>query len=60
MGFDNIDILRYVSPQLSTIYNSVEEVAQTSVSLLFDLINEKKVKKERIVEYKPVDGDTLG
>lgn len=60
MGFDNIDILRYVSPRLSTIYNSVEEVAQTSVSLLFDLINEKKVKKERIVKYRPVDGDTLG
>lgn len=60
MGFDNIDILRYVSPRLSTIYNSVEEVAETSVSLLFDLINEKKVKKERIVKYRPVDGDTLG
>lgn len=59
MGFDNIDILQYVSPRLSTIYNSVEEVAKTAVNLLFDLINETDTEIERILGYVPIEGETL-
>jgi LacI family transcriptional regulator len=59
MGFDNIDTLQYVNPKLSTIYNSVEEVAKTSVNLLFDLINGMEVEKEKILGYVAIDGETL-
>jgi LacI family transcriptional regulator len=59
MGFDNIDTLQYVNPKLSTTYNSVEEVAKTSVNLLFDLINGIEVEKEKILGYVAIDGETL-
>ena len=59
MGFDNIDILRYISPKLCTIYNAVEEVARNAVDLLFALMDEEEVPAERIVDYIPVDGETL-
>lgn len=59
MGFDNIDILRYISPKLCTIYNSVEEVARNAVDLLFALMDEEEAPVEKIVDYIPVDGETL-
>ena len=34
-GFDNIDTLAYVTPQLSTISNVVDEVARGAVEMLF-------------------------
>lgn len=58
-GFDNIDVLRYVSPRIATIYNSVEEVAREAVSLLFDLINESAAEQERILGFTAVEGETL-
>lgn len=58
-GFDNIDVLSYVSPRIDTIYNSVEEVAKEAVELLFDLIEEKETETERILGFKLVDGETL-
>lgn len=59
MGVDNIDILEYVVPRLTTIYNSVQEVAKTSVNLLFDLINGNDVETEIILGYDAIDGETL-
>lgn len=58
-GFDNIDVLRYVSPRIATVYNSVEEVAREAVSLLFDLINESAAEQERILGFTAVEGETL-
>lgn len=59
MGFDNIDTLDYVSPKLSTIYNGVEEVANTAVTMLFDLLEGKSVPTERILDYQFIEGKTL-
>lgn len=42
MGFDDIELLEYLSPRLSTIYNSVEEVAKGQWS--FCLMKWKAVK----------------
>lgn len=38
-GFDNIDTLAYVTPQLSTISNVVDEVAKSAVEMLFAMID---------------------
>ncbi len=43
MGFDDIELLEYLSPRLSTIYNSVEEVAKRAVELLFDEMEGRKI-----------------
>ncbi|MBP3475659.1 MAG: LacI family DNA-binding transcriptional regulator [Lachnospiraceae bacterium] len=66
IGFDNIDILDYVTPRLTTISNSVEEIAVTAVNLLFDLIEKKKEgivpEPEEIVKILPyqfIEGETV-
>lgn len=60
MGFDNIDFLKYVSPRLTTIDNSVKQVANAAVELLFQLINkEENVNTERILGFRIVEGETL-
>lgn len=60
MGFDNIDFLKYVSPKLCTIDNSVEAVANTAVELLFHLMNGGEgMETEKILGYRIVDGETL-
>lgn len=41
IGFDNIDTLDYVSPRLTTVHNSVQEVAVAATELLFELIGEE-------------------
>lgn len=72
-GFDNIDILDYISPKLTTVSNAVEEVANTAVNLLFDLMKEKesigkdKLANEqswfgnecRMLPYTIISGETL-
>ena len=48
-GFDNIDTLAYVTPQLSTISNVVDEVAKSAVEMLFAMIDaEPKVEQETV------------
>lgn len=66
IGFDNIDILEYVSPRLTTISNSVEKVAVTAVNLLFELIERKQKGIEEtgdticeILPYAIVEGETV-
>lgn len=59
MGFDNIDTLEYVTPRLTTIDNSVKEVATTAVNLLFDLMNKEKTEKNRILDYVMIEGETV-
>jgi len=63
MGFDNIDVLDYVVPRLTTISNAVEEVAETAVSLLFEMINDKQGRREAkpplFIRHRFVEGETL-
>lgn len=66
IGFDNIDILDYVTPRLTTISNSVEEIAVTAVRLLFDLIEKKKdgvvlttEEINKILPYQFIEGETV-
>lgn len=72
-GFDNIDILDFISPKLTTVSNAVEEVANAAVNLLFELIEEKEsIGKDksangesfignecRILPYTIISGETL-
>ena len=59
MGFDDIELLEYLSPRLSTIYNSVEEVAKRAVELLFDEMEGRKIAMETYERYRLVQGETL-
>lgn len=59
MGFDDIELLEYLSPRLSTIYNSVEEVAKRAVELLFDEMEGRKIAMETYERYRLVQGETF-
>lgn len=59
MGFDHIDILKYLSPGLATIDNAVEEVARAAVDMLYCLIEDKETQKVRILEFGEVEGETM-
>ena len=59
VGFDNIDTLEYVHPRLTTVSNSVEDVASSAVSVLFDIIEGKEIKYKTILPYHLVNGETL-
>lgn len=66
IGFDNIDILDYVTPRLTTISNSVAKVAETAVALLFELIARKQEGASweepafcKILPYRMVEGETI-
>jgi LacI family transcriptional regulator len=59
MGFDNIDILQYVTPKLTTIHNSVEEVSKRAVDLLLQKINGEEIPNENILPYYFIEGKTL-
>jgi len=59
MGYDNIDFLRYLSPRLSTIDNCAQVVAEESVSMLLDLMNERETDTNRIIKSRLIKGETL-
>jgi LacI family transcriptional regulator len=59
MGFDNIHILEFISPQLSTVSNAVESVAVTAVDSLVDLMNNKKPEKIKFLEHHIIAGSTI-
>lgn len=58
-GFDSVDILDYVTPQMDTVDNNDELVAKKAVEMLMALINKEPVEKEIILEAKYINGATL-
>jgi len=59
MGYDNIDVLKYVQPQLSTIEYHVDIMGDLAFSTLFDLINGKQVPQEQLLDYHIIEGETI-
>jgi LacI family transcriptional regulator len=59
MGFDNIDILEYIEPKLTTIDNGVEKVAKTAVLTLLQIIGGEPVAANSIVPYTTIQGETI-
>lgn len=60
MGFDNIDMLKYITPKLSTVSTNLEGVAVTAVSeLLQQIENEQYSPKAIYLNYQILDRETL-
>lgn len=60
MGFDNIGILDYITPRLTTVATNFEGVASTAVNELLHQIEEKEyVAKSICLNYKIMDCETL-
>ncbi|MFC5649161.1 LacI family DNA-binding transcriptional regulator [Paenibacillus solisilvae] len=59
MGFDNIDILNYVNPPLTTIDFNVDEIGRRSAELLIENIKGKDIPLRTNVGYTIIDRDSL-
>jgi DNA-binding LacI/PurR family transcriptional regulator len=59
MGFDNLDILTYIKPLITTVSTSIEEVGQTAMDRLFRLIAGENVEAICHVPYQICPGETL-
>jgi LacI family transcriptional regulator len=58
MGYDNISILRHISPRLTTIAYPIESLATTALDMLFALIDGKPGDK-RFLKAKMITGETV-
>jgi len=58
IGFDGIQKNDLFHPLLSTIKQPVEEIARVSVKILLDIIMNKKVPKETVLDVQYLDRET--
>ncbi|WMC91577.1 LacI family DNA-binding transcriptional regulator [Kineothrix sp. MB12-C1] len=59
MGFDNLELLEYMEPSLSTIHNSVPEVSRKAVELLFDKMEGREIPLKTYENYRLIHGNTI-
>ncbi|XCP83476.1 LacI family DNA-binding transcriptional regulator [Roseburia hominis] len=60
MGFDDISVLQYITPKLTTVSTNLEGVAATAVVELIQQIDSEKYSPKSIyLNYKILDRDTL-
>jgi DNA-binding LacI/PurR family transcriptional regulator len=59
MGFDNLDILTYISPLITTVSTSIEVVGKEAMNILFDLISGKPAADTNYVPHVICPGETL-
>lgn len=59
MGFDNIDILEYISPKLTTIDYSAREIGFRVVDTLVDRINGLETPQSLTFPHRIMEGDSL-
>ncbi len=59
MGFDNIDTLEYVIPELTTISVPLREIGESAVKLLISKINGEDTVNNLILPYHLIDGKSL-
>lgn len=58
-GFDGLDITGYYIPSLTTIRQPVEEMAEATIKILFDVIRKKTDTQHRIFEGDLVDAESV-
>jgi LacI family transcriptional regulator len=59
MGFDEIDVLDFVRPQLATVNYPIEEVGRQAVDTLIKIISKEDVPQKLILDHKVVNGESL-
>lgn len=59
MGFDNIDILRYIEPSLATISYPFEELGVQALDLLLKQLQGEPDTADRLLEHVVINGNSL-
>ena len=60
MGFDGIELGRYMTPQLTTIRQHKERIASRSVEILLDCISENRPAVHEITSFHLIPGESVG
>ncbi len=58
-GFDNIDILKYISPKLTTVGFNSENIGIEAVNCLMKQIDQNEVPITQLLKHFVVEGETL-
>ncbi|TDF95153.1 LacI family DNA-binding transcriptional regulator [Paenibacillus piri] len=59
LGFDNIDVLKYITPKLTTVHYNVEQMGKLAVDVLLEQIDKSAVTSPPLIEYKIIEGESL-
>jgi len=59
IGFDNIDVLKYISPALATVSYPIENIGSKAVECLICKITGKKVPQNLVLPYEIIPGQTI-
>ena len=59
MGFDNIDTLQYITPELTTIDVPLREIGEAAVQLLISMISDGSSDGQKIIPTRIIEGKTL-
>jgi DNA-binding LacI/PurR family transcriptional regulator len=59
MGFDNLDLLTYISPRLTSVSTSLEIVGKEAITILLKLIANETVPDTCYVPHVICPGETL-
>lgn len=59
MGFDDIDMLKYVRPRLSTVAFPIDEIGKKSFEYLISKINGEQVAHKNYLPHKVIIRDTI-
>lgn len=59
MGYDNADVLQYVTPRLSSVSYDVHRLGKDLLSVLFAGMTEGETPKETLLGYSFFEGETL-
>lgn len=59
MGFDNIDMLEFITPSLATISNGIELVGRTAVDMLVRLMNGQETETNVLMPHQVIDGKSI-
>ncbi|MBE6072081.1 MAG: LacI family transcriptional regulator [Clostridium butyricum] len=59
VGFDNIEIARYVTPKLTTIRQNCEDIGKAAVDILIEQINKKeKLKINKVIPVELIERES--
>jgi len=58
MGYDNIEVLNYISPKLTTIDYNIDKLAKSAFESLLQIIKTGKSGKDVFLDYRIIEGET--
>ncbi|NQX70360.1 LacI family DNA-binding transcriptional regulator [Paenibacillus alba] len=59
MGFDNIDVLKYINPAITTVDYNVNEIGTRLADLLINKINNQDIPSETLIAHHVVEGHSV-